>query len=330
MFKVFAEKEAFENVVLFSETVPNWNKIFLSHADIHLNMTQQEVDAECIHGTVMFEFIMANGGRIPKPADAYFVSIYANLARIVDKPRAAFFTRLPPADALAAQNAYGVIVQSTDAIDDTVLNLSFFRELTKDEVIGNGALIGWLQLLNLNLPPSNSVVISDSYLFANSEIVGGAYISIGERNVIRLLNKLLPATLSTDYHVTIVAERANKSDNWHNTLVANLTANIQALRTTYTIITEVFFLQSEHLHKRRLILNYINGSCDKGFGVFKVADDRTVRGNNDVRLNHIFAGIVGRIGDTEYDSATKGLLQVKSEYQKSGGPALVNRLINDV
>jgi len=330
MFKIYSEKNSFENIVLYKEDTPNWNKIFLQHADIHLNMTQPDIDAECVEGTVIFEFIKANGGRIPKASDAYFANLYANNARMVDMPRAAFFVRGTPADALAAQNAYGVIVQSVDAIDDSVLNLSFFREVTKDEVIDDGALIGWMRLLKLDFPPSNSVVVSDPYLFSNSEVVGGVHISIGERNTIRLLDGLLPATLSTDYHVTIVAERVNKSDNWHNTLVANLQANIQALRNTYAIVTEVIFLKSEHLHKRRLVLNYVNGSCDKGFGVFKVADDRTVRSNNDVRLSHIFSGIIGRIGDTEYDSATKGLLQVKNEYQRGGGPALINRLINDV
>jgi hypothetical protein len=260
-----------------------------------------------------------------------------------------YFLNVSQAQADQMQNAYGVIVQSVQGIDDKVLSASFFRELTKDEVIENGGLLGWKYLLNFDIPPSNAIVIYDNYLFKDTETIANNSVSVGKENIKWLLDKLLPPALSVEYHVTLISDNYDRLEQWRAQLAGNLNTEINNLRT-YDINVEVVFMKPESLHKRRLIMNYVNASCDRGFCVFKVRDGKTVKGVNDIRFNRIFCTLHNHAGDTEFTSATKALQIIKKEstdlaaHIVSGVDAfrgailggcnanktLKNRLINDV
>lgn len=349
MFTVYSEKEIFENIVVFNNEKPNWYKILCDHSDVCLNMTDDELVSEQIQGTPIFEFIMANGGRSPIALKDFFDEIYVDNSVIAEKPRSAFFLNYSKADADLIQKNYGVIVQSNNSIDDSILTGSFKRKLLKDELIEEGLNFGWKSLLKFKFPPSNSIVISDNFLLQSTERIGANYIASGKINILGLLEVLLPDNLTITYHVTIISEDNNQNEAWRNKMAGDLSTEIKRLRN-YDINVEVVFIKSEHLHERILLMNYVNSSCEHGFYVFKARDNKTVHVVNKIQIDSYFSSISNSQGESEYQTANKDLLLLKTVcnelasqlhagsvvYRGSilGGcnanKSLKNRLINDV
>lgn len=334
MFTVYAEKDIFETIVVFNDQTPHWFNIFCNHSEVCLNITDEELASEELQGTPIFEFIMANGGRSPIALKEFFDSIYEDNKVIADKPRSAFFLNYSKADADAIQSAFGVIVHGNEGIEDNILKGSFFKDLPKDYVLENPTTKGWQNLVSFSLPPSNAMVITDDYLFSNEE---NGHI-VGKSNVIQLVNAFLPANLSIPYHLTIFsndnpeAGKPAKPKEWCERLAGELKAAILDLRP-YPIVFEIVFTQT--LHKRKLILNYINATCDKGFAVFRVSDGKTVRSDNDFRCDRLFARVEPQEGDTDYMAAESILLQLKRKCQSvrqfiaNSGATVNNRILGD-
>lgn len=334
MFTVYAEKDIFENIVVFNDRTPNWYNVLCKHSDVCLNMTDADLITEEVEGTVIFEFIKATGGRSVVALKDYFDELYENPEVKAEKPRAAFLLNYSADEAASHQANYGVIVQGNEHIDDTILRASFYKELLNATVFDSGGKIGWQNLASFPVPPSNAMVITDEYLFSNEE--AGA--NVGQANLIHLIDSFLPPTLAVSYHICIIANdqpeagKAAKSVQWCNTLIGQLKAGITPLRP-YPIIVELVFTRT--LHKRRILLNYLNGSCDRGFGVFKIADRRIVRADNDFRCDRIFNRINPIEGDTDYSSVETALLQLKAKCQSvktfiaNAGQGLQNRILGD-
>lgn len=334
MFTVYAEKDIFEKIVVFNDETPNWYSIFCNHSDVCLNMTKQEMEAEEIQGTPIFEFIMANGGRSPVALKEYFESIYDDPSEIVKNPRSAFFLNYSKTKASQIQADYGILVQGNEEIEDGSLKGSFFKDLAKDKVFENQALKGWEHLLSILMPPSNAMVITDDYLFSNEE--RGQI--VGQTNVLQLVNVFLPPNLSVPYHITIIsndhpeAGKPAKSKQWCEKLTGDLKASISALRS-YPIVLEMVFTQT--IHKRKIILNYLQVTCDKGFAVFRAKDGKTVRTENDIRCDRIFNRIEPHEGDNDYNTSEAILLQLKHKCQSVGqsisnaGASVNNRILGD-
>jgi hypothetical protein len=349
MFTVYSEKEIFENIVVFNDETPNWYNILCNHSDVCLNMTDEELATEEKQGTPIFEFIMANGGRSPVALKNFFDSIYDDNSILIRKPRSAFFLNFSKEQADNLQSAYGIIVQGKNSIEDDILTGSFKRKLLKDEAIEAGGCIGWKQLLKFKFPPSNSIVISDNYLLPSSERVGTAYISSGKKNLVWLLDVILPPKLSVTYHITIVSEDDNRDGAWRSRIAGELNTEIKNLRD-YDINVEVVFIKAEQFHERILMMNYLNSSCEHGFCVFKAKDGKTVHVVNKLQVNSYFSTLNNNQGDSEFDTASKDLTLIKevcnnlASHIHGGNPSyrgailggcnpnksLRNRLINDV
>ena len=345
MLTVYAEKDIFENIVVFRDKSPHWYSIFCNHSEVCLNMTSEELASEEFPGTPIFEFIMANGGRRPIPLKDFFEAIYEDNKLIAEKPRSAFFLNYSKAKADQIQSDFGVVVQGNEGIDDNVLKGSFYKNLPRDTVFENQDSKGWQNLVSFPLPPSNAMVITDNYLFTNE--VNGQI--VGKSNVIQLVNAFLPPNLCIPYHLTIFANDAKpvRSEEWCERLSGELRDAIVNLRP-YLIVFEIVFTQT--FHKRKLISNYINATCDKGFAVFSVNDGKTVLSDNDFRCDKVFARVESHEGDTDYKDAESILLQLKQKcltvrqyisnscarenYRILGDcntdKSLKNRLINDV
>lgn len=335
MFTVYAEKEALERIVVLNDETPNWYDIFCNHAEVCLNMTEEELAAELIEGTAISEFIKITGGRSPLPRKMFFDEVYANPAIIAEKPRAVFFLNYSSNNAASLQKAYGVVVQGREWIDDSILKGSFFRDLTKDAVFGSSDGKGWNHLIQFSLPPSNALIISDEHLFSNEENSE----NIGKANLISLVDAFLPAKLETSYHITIIASDAPghpkpaRSTVWCETMAQDLKTSIIPLRP-YSIVFEIVFTST--LHKRRLMMNYVNAWCDKGFAVFRVGDGKTVRSDNDFTCNRIFNRTKADEGDTDFQSMEKALIKLKNkchsvhQYIKNTGlPTTGFRILGD-
>jgi hypothetical protein len=328
-FEVYAEKTAFNEVVFYGE-LPNFKKIFADHASIILNISEDELKADLAQQGEIFYFLHANAGaKVPVAYQAPFENIATDPGELLSTPRSIYFLDISQQAADEWQRDYGVMVQSSSHINDTILCNSFLRELAKDEVIEDATSKGWKCLLNFEIPPSNAVVIEDSFLLSTStERVKGQDVRIGQQNVIWLLDRLLPLAMKAEYHVMIVSEGTDLSEDARNRLADNLNTEIKNLRS-YTIHVEVIFLKSEFFHKRRLLMNYVNASCDKGFSVFRLSDEKTVRAVNDIRFNRSFSSLFHHQGDSEFDAVTKALRIIKTECTRVGRK-IRNRLINDV
>lgn len=310
MYTIYSEKDIFETIVVFNDQTPNWYNILCNHSEVCLNITDAELADEERQGTPIFEFIMANGGRSPIALKDYFDTIYEDNSVITAKPRSAFFLNYSEEAAAAIQSSYGVIVQSGESINDNILTGSFKRKLMKDEEIEDGTNTGWKTLLNFNFPPSNSIIISDNYLLQSTERVGAKYIASGKRNILWMLDTLLPPVLSIPYHVTIISEDNNQNEGWRNRLAGELNTEINNLRN-YEINVEIVFIKSELLHERILLMNYVNSSCEHGFYVFKAKDGKTVHVVNKIQINSYFSSLNNSQGESEYQLANKDLSLLK-------------------
>jgi hypothetical protein len=323
----------------------------MNHSQIFLNLTDDELIAEEIQGSVIFEFIKANGGRITYALKEFFDTIYEDNRVIANKPRSAFFLNYSKIEAEAIQTAFGVIVYGNEGIDDNILKRAFFKELNKGAVFENETSKGWQNLVNFPLPPSNAMVITDEYLFTNEE---NGFV-VGIPNAIHLVNAFLPQNLNIPYHLTIISNdhpehsKPPKTKEWCEKIVNELKIGISALRS-YPILLEIVFTKT--IHKRKLILNYVNATCDKGFAVFNVSDGKTVRNDNDFRCDRVFTRAEPTEGDTDYQSAEIVLFQLKKKFQSvqefiknskvkeivnnrilgdcQADKSIINRLLNDV
>jgi hypothetical protein len=304
MFTVYAEKEIFENIVLFNDTYPNWYKIFSNHSEVCLNITDADLDAELIQGTPIFEYIMANAGKEPIALKDFFDDIHLDKSIVAEKPRAAFLLSYPKVETDAMQNSYGVIVQSQEDIDDNLLKGTFFRDLPQGLVLESQVKKGWAYLFDFPMLPSNSMVITDDFLFTNQE--NGQV--VGKFNLIQLVDSILPHTLDIDYHLSIFSSDNGNNVTWCRTLTNEIKTAITALRP-YTIIIEMVF--ADTIHKRKFLLNYINATADKGFALLKISDGKTVRNDNDIRFDKAFNRLEPHEGDTDYFEMKNVLTKLK-------------------
>src|SRR5690349_18224289 len=294
-FVVYLEKSAFDEIT-FNGSYPKLKSVFTNHATIFLNLTAQELEENIQSQGEIFYYIHAYGGaKIPEAYQQHFLNIYGDESNLVLTPRSIYFLNVSPEHADNLQKQYGLIVQSSQSISDDILTGTAHRELTKNMVLATGASFGWRQLFNFQLPPSNSIVITDDWLFKNEE--GGRI--IGEDNIVSLLDAALPTDLIIEFHVLIITDDQARTQQRCEKLAGDLKAKIIALRG-YPIIVEVVF--ADTIHKRKLIFNYISVTCDKGFAMFKLSDLRTVRDDNDFRYERIFNRIEKHEGDTVFYS----------------------------
>lgn len=324
MFNVYAEKDIFESIVLFKDDYPNWNNILLIHSEVFLNMTDEELINEYTDGTIIFEFIQINGGREPIALKYHFENIKEDPEILTKDPRAAYFLNISESDANSMQNRFGILVQSGENINDSLLVGEYYKLLKPDAILEGG----WKSLFNFRLLPSNSAVITDSYLFHNSE----GTVNVGSHNLLLLLDVILPHHLETVYHILIISEDNGRPSKGCHDLASKLTFDIKALRH-YEMVVEIVF--SSTIHKRKIISNYYSISCDRGFALFRTADGQTIRAENDYKYESIFFRSAIGQGDTVFDSDTFILEDISSrcrnvyEYIRNRGQETDHRLLGD-
>lgn len=300
-FNVYIEKEIFEEICLLDD-YPNWKKIFSKNTQILLNMTEDDLDKELEDlESPIFLFQDMNAAAVPPIAlDSQFEAMKDNTESLINHPRAAFIFDVEPEEAAELSKDLGVALFSSKRLDDNYFKSGgLFRDLESGQTIEGG----WKSLLSKELPVSNALVISDNYLFKNEE----NNMNCGLGNLPKLLDAFLPQQLKTDYHITILAQNGGKGRSWWIKKFGALKAEILQLRD-YDIKLELAF--TETIHKRRFLSNYMNGWADKGFSIFKNSNPDVVRDYNDIHLYRVFDNI-DNIGDSYYQSASKGLKQIR-------------------
>jgi hypothetical protein len=309
MFTIYSDKDIFENIISSPSDYPNWNKIINNHSAVCLDINEVDLDTELDNpDSILFLFIQSNAREINLvSSDNYINSIYENPEKLIENPRSIFFLNIDSDKAFKLQEDNGIIVQSGDEIDDNILLGSYFKLLNKNSVCESGKDLGWKSILNFNLPPSNSLIISDNYLFKNEE----HRIVVGEPNIVYLLDALLQKKLNIRYHILIIAEDNRKSNAWCEDLKDKISKQIKALRP-YEIIIEFVF--SVTIHKRSILSNYYFGFADKGFSVFSTRDNKTIREDNDFTLDRIFNNVNSFGGDVVYTQKEDALRRIYKKF----------------
>lgn len=323
MFRLYTEKESYENICFWEEEkYPNWKKIISKNTDVCINISDDDLDIELENPeSPIYLFLQSSASaKNPIALKSHFANLKEDISEILSEPRSVFILDIETEEAKKIQEEYGIAVFSKIDIDDHFLIGGFSKELIAGQIIEGG----WKNLIDFDFPVSNALIISDNFLFKNEE--AGKNLGLG--NLPQLLDIFLPKKLTIDYHITIIIEDANKTKKWWERTVGNLKAEVIRLRD-YPINFEIILTKT--VHKRRIISNYLNGWTDKGFSIFKNSDINIVRGENDVNLNRIFNNIDDN-GDTHYMKSENGINQLKkicdnvSEYIQNNGQS-PNRMI---
>ena len=118
-------------------------------------------------GEIFYYLHAYAGAKIPKAHPDQFLNVYEDGSNLLANPRSLYFLDLTQEQASDLQEQYGIIVQSSNAINDDVFKGAAHKELLKEVVLNNGVSKGWKCLFDFPLPPSNSIVITDDWLFDN-------------------------------------------------------------------------------------------------------------------------------------------------------------------
>jgi hypothetical protein len=163
--------------------------------------------------------------------------------------------------------------------------------------------------LTLQRVPLNSLVIVDNYLLGEK----GDKLEVGQRNLIDMLQGLLPPTLSIDFHLLLVTNNGNaflKSKN-----LTKLTDEIrQALARPYEVKIGVITRKNGGEHRRAIISNYYFGASHHGFSCFVGCKPQWA---NDLIIDGAFNGIAEPGYDVPWVSMHDELRAVRRQREEN-------------
>lgn len=300
--KIYLTKECFEEIVILDNIYPNLNHIFRKSAIFILDITEDELD-KSLEDTESDFAIFCNSHNIKTIAQVSVLNnMLSNRNELIKNCRSLFIMDINEQEARKIQEENGVLVLSKNNIDDNIFNQLFWRHLfMKDTTIQGDAITEWIDALK-DMPwlPTNSLVISDNYLFTGSNLDDCA------ENIKGLLDAILPSSLGIDFHILISTKHPNCNEKKRNRIVGNIKSYIQSKRD-YNIKLEFIFHES--LHQRKVITNYNVMVGDKGFVNFSNHKKKIID-NNPTYACTVFQNIINSIGDTEYGMATVDLEKI--------------------
>lgn len=308
---IYIERDALEEIIICDDDYPNLNHIFNNHAIVLVDLTDPELTELLEDDESAICQLNKNDVAIYALED-YFALLKDDNSSLEDKTRAMFFLDISKEQADALSEKYGIIVQSVHSIDDSVLQLSFKKNLDKEDDVSGCSNNGWNNLLTtLNLPPSNSMIITDNYLLQND--VGGE--SVGFENLKLILDAILPKTLGVVFHLLIVTPMPLKiSPEKANQLYGKLKAYLKTIRN-YEILLEIVF--NKTIHPRKIISNYYVLVCDKGFQLFHPRKTTQVNQENEITLTSVLHDTSRYCGDTVFVISYKDIAKIKEVCQNT-------------
>lgn len=302
---IYIGKEALETIAIFDDEYPNLHEIFKSHATICIDLSDEELD-EILSDeeSDISQFCLKNNIKII-PLKDYFKSLREDITQIVEKPHAMFFFDITISEANKLSSKYGVIVQSEMEINDSVLQFFYRKNFVKGMCV-EGCSDGWSNLLkDIIMPPMNSLIVSDDYLFQNIK----QRKIIGFENLKMIFNSILPSTMDTLFQILIVAPMSTKlSPEKAKDLYNDLNEHLKTIRP-YTIQLEMVF--NNTIHPRRIFSNYFLFDADKGFQLFEPVHNTKIYQNNKLKIYSVLHDPVYSSGDTELEIATQDIKEIR-------------------
>lgn len=292
MNTIYAEKEAVETITLFNDEYKHWNQVFLSGIDLCINISDEELDDKLMNldDPLFLAFNSSATMKLPIALESFFNQIYKDSSTITNQPTGIFFLNLENEECEKLAKNYGISVFSAVNFPHSAFNIQYYLEVSKNQSIDNG----WKGVMNFNKSLSNSLVITDNYLFKNED----AGLNRGLSNLVPFLDAYLPENLGISYQVAILSATNNKSAEWWIKEYGKLCTKIAALRE-YPIELEIILKNS--IHARKIISNYSRGKSDQGYAFFYANNDKLIKLDNDFEYSEIFANIEN-IGTKYYKS----------------------------
>lgn len=293
MIRIYSEKEALENIFLEEDSNKVLSNILYYHSDICLNVSDDDFDFEVEEQDFIFEILKAKGGDGITPYEKPFHDLYEDYNNLVKESQALYFLNIDPQEASDLSSSLGLFVFGCERFNEDLLSYSYVKLLPDGYHCEQNGKIGYHNLLNRQIPPFNSLIISDQYLFKNDQG------KRGESNLIQFIEAILPNELNIDFHLMVIAP---EHENMNTQSCANLTGRIRTainnLNLNYKVFFEMVFSETEHKRTASSNTFYIN--MDKGFATFKSSDNKTVVGKNDFKINGLFVRSGPHQGDTDF------------------------------
>lgn len=247
-------------------------EIFRKHADLCLNVTEQDLDAiqnpqNLDEPGDIFSFIQGYDLPWPSSASNKFEAIRNN-SNDKDINGNVIYILNNVTEVNNLKELYGVWAILDEDVDDSILCYSFNKAFDKPTVPN-----GWNGVFSniaIKLPPSNSFVISDSNLLKNTILdrQNEKYFC-GLENVKDILSILLPRTLSAcvPFYIIVICEPKELQPGKTKKIITKWIKEVCSLRK-YEIIIE-FFTSKYTLHSRNLYANNYSIALDRGFYVLR-------------------------------------------------------------
>jgi hypothetical protein len=302
MTALYIEPDKIEEFVLFEEDFPHWNNIIKSGISLCLNISEEKLGAKILDESDPLYIAYNSSGtmELPVPLDNYIQAVKNDLSKTIESPNGIFILDIDNDSALDIQNKFGMAVYSLENVPHDLFSNTFFTELDKGSIVQNG----WKGIISFKRPLSNSLIITDNFLFANED----NHTNRGLSNIVPLLDAYLPNDIEIEYQITVIAQNIRENSNeWWAKKFGKLASEIKLLRD-YPINIELVLAKSE-IHKRRIISNYGIIKADKGFSVFFSNKLDKVKEDNDFEHVEIFSNL-DNTGTKHFQSALKLLTQL--------------------
>ena len=216
---IYAERTALTDVLRKAFTkagLDNIIEIFKNHSNICMDLTNAELNSifnpsDSDNSDDLFTIFKAYDISVPIALKDFFDLMNAQEDAIISKPNAFFLRDCPSEDAQMLRDKYGVWVISKEEVTNRMFeSLSFKDEFVPGTKYGKDDN-GWKNIINdngLQLPPSNSLIVSDNFLLSNErngDIIGLA-------NLTHLLDAILPQKLSIPYYILVLGQGKDDKD----------------------------------------------------------------------------------------------------------------------
>lgn len=191
--------------------------------------------------------------------------------KVLKRPSALYILDVPETVTAKIQSDYGVMCLSGDNPDITPL-IDIYDEHTTNTREPYDR--GWHKVLDsIKHIPSNALILTDRYLFKNTNNWYGN----GFSNFRSILSELLPTQLKTPYHITVVFFKDGINDSYSFESIAKRLYDIALeFKDPSDIMVEALCLIDKkgvyhHLHNRRIVSNYYVVKTDYTLAAFDKA-----------------------------------------------------------
>jgi hypothetical protein len=324
--KAYCSLDALEEIFDNPTTHADLYHILRDYHDVVLNLAEDDLELEMKANP----YVRSLHKRGTHGVDCE-TALYEGLPDAVQATTAGGLFILDETPAVCAHLAqrHGICVMSLqDPTPSLTLTTHYYRQMVKadsyETAAGSSAKQGWPALLApMGKLPMNSLLLVDNYLFSS--------LRDGKRNLLSLLDGLLPATLQEEFHLLLVT--TNPRNVLSPEVLANLFAEIRSeLARPYHIALGLLTHGEgdKRFHRRAWISNYHFGSCDRGFTCF--GEDGRVYSHNDIRIQGAFRDAHLPYSDVPWRSMLLELQSaaaLRQHNREQGGWMMTNLLYGD-